>query len=168
MKQKEGRLCGLLVKHCHASKFLQQRKRYELRPSRVNFLQQGECVALITRQDGAACRSVLAVLRFKECLQLECARLHEYSHLHCESEEDLRGFAWLKKTHCFAWHLELVACLAHPVCLPLTQGPECWLWFAAPQSQETSAVKKGSRLASIAPSKPDEDTKGRRLRRKTS
>ena len=135
VKKKDGKLLGLLIHAEHAMKFLaepMERKVYEIRSRPLNFLEEGDQIALISVESNPCRWRVIGILEFQASVKIKWALFDKHFQLHrVPCGEALIENMKEKHDHCFGWHFEL----AHTCKPPLVfkdriLGPQVWVYFS--------------------------------------
>lgn len=141
VQQKKGAFIGLLVQRKYAERFFEG-KVFELRSFKVNFLEVGQCIALISCGDGA--RRVLAILEFHGCIQIPLTQLAVFQAMHKLDNEEMASFMGRiqkkNKDHVWAWHFSLKCQIWPPLPLPNTSA-EIWMHFTMEEIHAESNIQ---------------------------
>lgn len=135
---------GLLVQGRFARRFLHPEcKTLEIRSKALNFLEPGECIALVSCHRGM-CRKILAILRFQKCFQIPLEGLESFQPLHCVTSEELKPFITDAKRrghdHVHGWSFSLVHTFPSPPALQCKSG-EVWVHFELADLMEAREAK---------------------------
>ena len=134
-----GAFYGLLIQKRFADRFLSG-KSLEIRSRPVNFLQVGECIALVSCQATHG-RQVIAILEFEKCFKiyLESFQLfqprHRLTNVEMEAfktNASAQGFVW-------AWQFSLRHAFSSPLSLPRTNA-QVWVLFNLEEDQKARSL----------------------------
>lgn len=145
-QRQDKKVCGLLVSNTHARRFVEgpyyERKTMEIRSKAVKFLEEGECIMLIST-NAPNSRRVLGVLRFEQCIKIAEENFSKFYDLHrvTPSEFEKVRKAWKKQDHVFGYQFELVHIFNDPPMVSTHLG-ETWIWL-----QESQLVEEHKQLS---------------------
>lgn len=169
VKEKDGRVPGLMVREQYAQRFVTQngiRKTMEIRTIRVNFLKEGDEVALISVNRSKP-RMCLGILKYKGIISMDANDLSKHFHYHRLTDLELDQGGFSSKEKLWGWYMEAVEVFDPPLILNSGSkpgGPIVWLYFSLsdlacnlPDScskEQTSEIGSTDSLVSICDELP--------------
>lgn len=139
LKQKGGKVCGLLVKHEFARRFVEgpteSLKVMEIRSRQYKFLEPGDNILLISTGTGS--RKALAVLEFEQCITIPHKKFPKFYGLHRVTEGEFEEYQKSlsgERDFLYGYQFELVRTFQDRPTV-LSKSGEVWVWLDREQIQ---------------------------------